>query len=264
MGRLYLNVFTLFLAIAVWATPQASFADRLRVERSLNDRPWGYNLVRGSEARAGDTFQKFELRAGDCSRDSYWSDCANDRERSEVRVRREWRPGVDQWIGFSVFVPKGFPTSSVWTTIAQIHQIGGPGFPAADGSISRPNHMQFSLTSGQLEVAVWYMTKSGPQSKTWHLANMSQISNRWTDIQLRFDTKNSNGDLEIWLNGRPALNLKDTVTVRPSSYYFKYGIYRGPVSKWGGAVPTQVLYFDEVKFGSTRSDVIVRGEAPVD
>jgi hypothetical protein len=54
-----------------------------------------------------------------------------------------------------------------------------------------------------------------------------------------------------------------------SSYrpvYFKYGIARGPLSRYlqlqkTTTVPTQIAYFDEVKRGSEREDVMLA--APV-
>jgi hypothetical protein len=45
---------------------------------------------------------------------------------------------------------------------------------------------------------------------------------------------------------------------------FKYGIYISGVSQWGRPIPTQNLYYDEVRIGDTRAEVVVDDQNPVD
>lgn len=257
-----MKLISAIIVISTILTVEAQ-AKPLKVKRSLNKTEYGYKFVSGG-ARAGQRFQKFELRPGDCGKEGKWSDCKSDRSRSEVRSVREWRYGEDFWIGFSVKIPKGFPTSRPWTTIAQIHQNGIKGLPDGNGGIHRPNHMQLLLSKGRMELAVWSFAGSRAEAKTFGLGPINLYSDRWTDVQFHLDTKNGKGNLEVFLDAKRVLDLPNSVTQKANNYYFKYGIYISGVSEWGGAIPTQELYFDEVKAGKSLSDVSVDEADPVD
>jgi hypothetical protein len=66
------------------------------------------------------------------------------------------------------------------------------------------------------------------------------------------------------MDDRLVKRLSDTVTVKPSSYYFKYGIYRAGLKRLAAPIPTQVVIYDEVRIGSTREAVNVRSLPAVD
>lgn len=246
---------TLFLCLS--ALPAA--ADRLPGERSLSDTEWGYHIVT-SPTRAGAEAQRFEVRPGDCAANGGWDDCARDRERSEFRPDQEWDPGTPQWMSFSVFMPQDFPVSErVKTTIAQIHQRGGP-IRAAGGLISRPPVMQMELLGSALRLTVHI-----PNARNIHvdLAEISALQGVWTDFQVQFDS-GPQPVLRVWVNGQLRADVQDWQSPPPDFFYFKYGIYRSFVSRHGGPMPTQVLIFDEVSIGQTAEDVALRTTEPVD
>jgi hypothetical protein len=255
-----LRIFAFFL---IFICSTASNAQRLPVERSLNDKEWGYQIMNVSP-RAGLEFQKFELRDGDCGRDDNWNDCEQDRIRTEVALTQHWSYKNDVWIGFSLFIPRNFPTAKPWTTIAQIHQCCNTGLPDGLGGMKRPPHMQIMFTKGKIEIVVWSLAGSKAEPKTYPVGQISSFANRWIDVQIHFDTKNSNGNLEVFFDKKQIVNLRDTVTQVPNYYYFKYGIYISGVSEWGGRVPTQRLYFDEVRFGYKREEVDPNNKPPMD
>ena len=66
------------------------------------------------------------------------------------------------------------------------------------------------------------------------------------------------------MNGGKKAELADWIVFRPKEYYVKYGIYRSFVSRHGGPMPVQILYFDEVKMGRSRADAEVDPANPID
>jgi len=241
--RAVLAALACLIALPAWA-------DRLPGRRSLSETPWGYAVV-GSPTRAGAQAQRFEVRPGDCAAQGSWDDCARDRERSEFRPDLEWDPGTQMWIGFSVFLPADFAVSErVNTTIAQIHQRGGP-IRVAGGLQSRPPILQMEARGETLSLTVHV-----PQDDNLHigLARLAALRGRWTDVVIRFDTRESEPVLQVWLDGTLRADVAGWQTPPPVFYYFKYGLYRSFVSRHGGPMPTQIAFFDEVRMREDPGD----------
>lgn len=254
-------------AFFVIACQDPAIAGRLDGARSLNYKPYGYAITK-EIVRAGRYAQRFEVRAGDCAAEGGWSDCSNDRERSEIRLKQRWRYGANRWIGFSVYLPADFTTSQkVRTTVGQIHQRGGPS-GTASGLPSFPPLMQLEMRGDSYYMGVHILTgKSGSvrdSVREFPLAAISRMRGRWTDVQIHFDTSGKRQLLEVFVDGQKKGELKDWINFRPKDYYFKYGIYRSFVSRHGKAMPTQILYVDEVRMGASRRAVAADGNSPVD
>lgn len=83
------------------------------------------------------------------------------------------------------------------------------------------------------------------------MASISGMRDRWTDILIHFNSS-AGGNMEIYLNGSRRVSTANFIRFRPQSYYVKYGIYRSFVSRHGGPMPTQVVYYDEVRLANTR------------
>ena len=239
---------------------------RIDTFRSLSSTPHGYQIVEGV-ARAGVQSQRFEVRAGDCGQDPEWSDCDNDRERSEVTIERWMAPGSDFWVAYSIYLPPDFTTSPrVSTTIGQIHQRGGPS-GTAGGLPSFPPLLQISARGNIVEACLSILT--GPADnisedcRDFTLASVSEMRGRWTDVLIHFDSSGG-GELEIYINGQQKAASRDFIRFRPQDYYVKYGLYRSFVSRHGGPMPTQVAYYDEVRLGPDRGSVEISETSPVD
>ncbi|WP_282153982.1 heparin lyase I family protein [Ruegeria atlantica] len=220
------------------------------------------------QVRAGKWSQRFEVRAGDCGSDHGWSDCQTDRERSEITLNKRWTYGTDQWIGFSVFLPNDFKSSNkVRTTVGQIHQKGGPSGQAG-GFKSNPPVVQLEMKGNQYFARVHILSGGAKNvkgsDKRFELASIAAMRGRWTDVVLHFDTKGGNEVLEVYINGQRKAYISDWLRFHPKNYSFKYGIYRSFVSRHNGPMPTQVLFFDEVKMGNKPSKVQVNTKRPVD
>jgi len=247
------------IAAALTVFAGTALADRVPGDRSLSDTDWGYAIV-ATPTRAGDEAQRFEVRPGDCASNGGWDDCARDRERSEFRPDLEWLPGEPMWISFSVFLPLNFAVSDhVKTTIAQIHQRGGP-VRVAEGLTSRPPVMQMELRGDEMRLTVHV---PGQDNIHRPLATLTELRGGWVDVVLAFNS-GPTPRMQVWMNGSLRADVLGWHTTPPEFYYFKYGIYRSFVSRHGGPMPQQVLFFDELRMGPDADSVRLDPWAPVD
>ena len=252
--------------------------------RSLNDKPYGWTQVSKPEpVRAGDLAQRFEVRGGDCGSENGWSDCANDRERSELYSRRKFRMGEEVWIAWSVFFPKDYWDSNNFNTVVgQIHQEGGLR-GTAGGFPSSPPLAQLITRGGTLTMLYHELKGSGnyveDMDQQSDIAQLSDIKGRWTDLMIHVKFTKEDGFMELYLNGKRKYRIErdtvikyrqwhfykatDFIVLEPQDFYFKYGIYRCFISNYtdisGKSVPTQILYYDEVRVGNDRASVDIRG-----
>ncbi|WP_432450499.1 heparin lyase I family protein [Aliiroseovarius marinus] len=255
-------------ALAIgFAFPDSAAAGRLSTERSLSKTKHGYQIVKG-HARAGKRSQRFEVRPGDCGRDPGWSDCDNNRERSEVKLKKNIRVGSEWWIGFSIYLPKDFQSSPrVKTSLGQIHQRGGPT-GSAGGLPSFPPLLQMDAIGNQWQACVHVLSGSASNVRDvcahYNLASLNQMRGRWTDVEIHIRATPGNPLLEVYVNGARKLQSNQFLRFVPKEFYVKYGIYRSFVSRHGGPMPTQVAFFDEVRMGKTRDSIAIDGRKPVD
>jgi hypothetical protein len=237
--------------------------------RSLSTTSWGYSIV-SDIVRAGKESQRFEVRPGDCGEDpGKWSDCDNNRERSEISLDRKFLPGDNQWIGFSLYIPEHYQTSNyVATTLGQIHQSGGNRpTGTAGGFKSYPPVLQLEAKGGYYDACIHLLSGSGSDVKDicdyFRLSRISDMRGRWTDIEIHLDTTDKKSLVEIYVNKERKALREDFIEFWPESFYVKYGIYRSFVSRHGGPMPTQIVWFDEIKMGNTREEIAINEAKPV-
>ena len=86
----------------------------------------------------------------------------------------------------------------------------------------------------------------------FELASLSDMKGVWTDISFCLDFKNKR--MDAWVDGEKKVEiLSSAINFMPDSIYFKYGIYRSFVSRYTnsrGSMPTQIVYYDEVRRGT--------------
>ena len=245
------------------------------LERSLNDTPWGY--TRSTEfVRAGKKSQKFEVRPGDCGVGSTWSDCANDRERSEARGEKGWAPGANKWLAASIYIPEDFPSfPGLVTTIFQIHQKDGP-VGIIHGLPSGPNIMEIKIDGGvnggninaNIHKTYGEFNNVKETDLTIRLLSLKEARGKWVDYMINFDTSNGNQNLSYYVNGKFIGETGKFTKFVPSKYVFKYGIYnyfmktkRGPDFQ----LPIRIIYHDEIRIGNSREAVEITDDGkPVD
>lgn len=249
---------------------------------NLPQNGWSFVLT-DTTARSGKLSQRFELRNGDCTvqpqprHDPNWG-CYNDRERAEV-MGHSWRPGKDKWIGFSVKLTDEWKETLSWTnhctSIFQIKQTedvyqGNLGMEYV-GSHAVVHGVICGSTFGLRIMRTGYNdNKFDGWMKTedvW-LGNINSIKDKWNDVALRWNTKNyrkNESSLEIYLNGNKVGKWKNiTSKFFPREYTFKYGPYRGGMKKQGVKSVTQVIYFDEIRYGRSFESVDPKGKKAID
>ena len=212
-----------------------------------------------TKSRRGNQYQRFELRDGDCGSYSDWDDCANDRERVEFTAEPFLPPRGKQCIAFSIMLDENFTLGSFnQTTLAQIQQRGGPtGF--MEGYESRPGVLMFHAQEGYYDFDWLYLHGSRTDIKQtdlkFRLLSLDEMKNKWTDISFCLDFAKNN--MSLWVNGKRKFNINQPPTGLhlPESIFFKYGIYRSFGSKQLSSVPTQIVYYDEIRRGSSIEEV---------
>ncbi len=217
--------------------------------RSLNLTPHGYQVVEAPHPiRDGETAERFEVRPGDCGEDAGWSDCATDRERSEL-----YESGIisyagrEYWYGWSLYVPEDFP--NVYRTKVTLGQF-------KQKEVGAPLVMFENHTGGY-----WLdMNQTiGEVSGYKKLIDKDDFRGKWHDIVVHAKwCTGTDGFVKVWVNGELKAEVNGRNTYYNKPIYFKYGVYRSYVSRYGARVPTQIAYFDEVRKGLAREDVDLR------
>ena len=214
-----------------------------------------------SNSRSGNYYQKFELRDGDCFGDENWSDCDNDRQRIELSSEPNQPITGKQCYGYSIKLSNDFTDiKKVSTTLGQIHQKGGPSGKANSLS-SFPPLIQIDARKGNLYLN-WHKLSGSrdnvkDESKYYKLKTLKNMKGVWTDISLCLDFEENR--IDAWVDGVNVVKiLKSPIFFEPESIYFKHGIYQSFISNYTsfkGKTPTQIVYYDEVRYGNSVKDV---------
>lgn len=243
-------------------------------------------------ARVGETSQRFEIRHGDCGN---W-DCNNDRRRIEVNeydADREARVGDTRWYGWSIYLPNDFrDLNRTTTTVGQAKLLSWRGplwdFNAASGVLYfeyRPQgrHEAIQCRAANLsnmrgrwtDVVVFsdfgYQNTGQPMVQVWINGRLVCSDSRplVTETMVREAGKNRitfrygiyNSYVSRWLN---ANRTQSVATSGFSDYHTDSGGTVNSVAArpfdidWGVELPTQVVFYDEVRIGRSREQVDVR------
>ncbi len=233
---------------------------KLTVSRSLSNTSYGYQVVQNPEpVRAGKSSQRFELRAGDCGIQPEWNDCTTDRSRTEVVVDQNMTSGSEYWFAFSLFLPNDFQASStVKSTVGQIKPRSGPVGSYA-GFASAPSLFQLYMQGNEYNFCWQELTDPASGTTVCRDIKMSKIDEmkeKWTDVVLHFSTSKTQGFAHVYVNGelKGSIN-RPIVNYEAKNFFVKYGIYNTLISRNNAPMPTQVVYFDEVKIETKEQQV---------
>ena len=208
-------------------------------EKSLrkNFKNYGYQVVksqRGHPVRDGKLSMRFEIRAGDCSWSSGWSDCKNDRERHELKSKTDWGKG-EHWYHWSIYIPRDYEIIfPVKIALGQFHQ--------------HDDHPVFMFQNARGGYHVDNQTIGYTLHQNQILTD-EDMRGRWTDILVHAHwTHKSDGFFRVYVNGSvdPSYVWSGKTKNKGKRVYFKLGIYRSFVSRRPGDEPTQVVYYDSV------------------
>ena len=206
------------------------------------------NKSDGHPVRAGEKSIRFELRAGDCGKDKDggWNDCKKNRERHELSGRYRVSKG-ERWYAWSIYIPEDFVNSDpVSVMLGQFHQ--------------ERKHViwMFKHKRG----GYWlenYVPEYTVENK--QILSKEEFFGKWNDILVNVNwTHKDDGFFKVWANDKLVYDFKGKTKSKGVKTYFKFGIYRSKVSfykqRYKKDIPTQVVYFDEVRAGKKKEDVI--------
>ena len=215
--------------------------------RSLNDTDHGYLIIKDVTGSAPTKLiEVFEVRPGDCNEDENWSDCDNDRERSELSEGGKTMHGDEYWYGWSIYFPKEYsniyPTK---TALGQFHQKG--------------SHPVWMFQNGEGGYHLDEQTL-GFTNEYHQLLDEDDLYGKWHKVEVHVRwSRNNNGFFKVWLNDEQQVDYSG-VTTPDESVYFKYGIYRSFLERYKDSetdiVPEQKVYYSNVKRGKTRSGLL--------
>jgi hypothetical protein len=215
-------------------------------ERSLNTKSHGYNIVKDPTGSAPtEEVERFEVRAGDCSRDSVWSDCENARERSEIAGPKMTFMGKEEKYSWYMYVPEDWkdivPASNMYGQIFQVNKLN----PNTYGTPL----IGIMLTNRGIHVENFLKYKQS------NIYDIDKVKGKWTKIEIHakwlmeVDGVMPDGFYKVYINDELLYDYSGNTV---SSYgidqiYIKYGIYRFNLNRLGSKPPTQIVYYSNVK-----------------
>ena len=218
------------------------------MKRSLSHTSYGHEVIQDPTNKAPtDQVERFELRHGDCSSNQTWSDCNNDRERTELSQQGNNRYGSSSWYGWYFYVPKSYKNIyPVKVALGQFHQR------------SESPVFMFQNSSGGLvidrQANGWSMEKK-------RVIKRDELRGKWHRIEVHAKwTRNETGFFRVFVNGQEKYNYQGKTAKKGT--YFKYGIYRSFVSRYLGEnkIPTQVIYYSGVRKGTNRQSLEITNQ----
>ena len=218
--------------------------------RSLNNTSHGYKVIADPTGSAPTpNVEKFEVRHGDCGVIDSWSDCATDRERSEIHTGSDNYEGSEYWYGWSLYLPSDFPDLyPVNQTLGQFHQEGNP---------LGCSSFLFEKSWHGLIIDRQFLCRARDEVEI--LSNKELFGN-WNKFEVHAKWSNKDdGYFDIYVNGELKYNWKGR-TMNGTVVYMKYGIYRSFLSRYcrvhdcsdNKIVPTQIALYANVKRAKTR------------
>lgn len=210
-----------------WALAAPAMADTLgkpiqkltRIENEVGaNRRYGFSRVRG-HTRLGKRSQRFEIRHGDCGGDKCWDDCTNDRQCVE---RKEDPKDCIQHVG-----------SQVWYSPS----------PSGPSVVLYLNGQKVCTYSKPLVTPAMAKMPEGDLYVKYGIYN-SYVS-RWLNRNKTQPVAASALEDRFRLS-----NGTQGASDSPAASPFKYD--------WGVKLPTQIAFYDEMRYGRSREQVDVR------
>jgi hypothetical protein len=161
------------------------------------------------------------------------------------------------WYGWSMWIPRGI-SSDRWTILSQWHYHTPnhivDSLRTVQGSGNSPTRLSLS-PQRMLKFALFHQIGSTQKAdRVYELGNNLIQYDNWNDFVMQVKwTSQTDGFVNLWVNGKQVLNLTGTSTYFDNPYgpRFKVGAYKGANYKYPGA-PFDV-YVDEYRHGDRNS-----------
>lgn len=203
--------------------------------------------------RKGTYALKLTVQPGD---EVYAGDRAHDKERAElVRQTSEAKEGRELWYSWSILLPTDYaytPRGISWQLMGQWHDSPDPGEPAT--GFSPPIRMDYQPDLGTLRLIYGRIQVFADQQQT---VDVPITLGAWTDLMFHIKfSQGADGFAEVYKSGvqvGPRITGPNMFNAQPN--YLRIGLYRGPDNGGAGQSQTNVLFYDEIKIGTTREAV---------
>lgn len=239
----------IYTALLLLILPFLSANSQIHTKRSLSQTPYGYKITEAPDKERSQA-ERFELRSGDCGKNETWNDCKTDRSRTEIKVDKIFNVGERIQVSLSFLFPKGFKSSSkIKTTFFQIHQIGGPEGKIS-GHISFPPLLQLFVKGDEVQGCL-HLLKGEKENvldecDLFKFGKLNKIEGKWNSLKVDFNSK-APESIRIGFNDEIIFRREKFIKFWPETFYIKYGLYNSFLSRHGKPMPTQVLYFKNLK-----------------
>jgi hypothetical protein len=216
------------IAFSLLATGSAAFAqdagllwdgtfdDAMTSWSGVQAKEGGITVVAAPDGRAG-VAARFVVRPGD-------DPIGATGERAEVFKRTGEHAGISSIWGWSVFFPRGYPSSpnTMWNVFTDWHHNGSHGVQPFSFEITNERGREW------LRLRVWGGNIDNPVQRAWQLAPL--VRGRWYDFALRVTwAPDANGRVQVWLDHREVVPYTRTPTLYAGQgVYMKQGFYRAP------------------------------------
>lgn len=211
----------------------------------------------------GDKSFRFEVNHGECGQEPKWSDCDNERERSELYYEwgsknnhdnEKWKK--EKWYRFYVFVPKEHNIlAPSQTSIIQWKRRD----PAKVLIMFRYHHggLYFDFNGDTFSPAPFYLLK-----------NDKDMRDQWTEIlfSTNWHPSADKGFMKVWIDGKMKIDYKGVANhpLKGKNLNLRYGIYSSALDRYRAAFneikhKKRVLYFDGVR-GNTTCKKLLKDE----
>ena len=183
---------------------------------------------------------RIEVRNGDA-----WGwDVKNDRERVELII---CCASKTTWNAWSIYYPNDFNVIfPVKAAMGQFHNDGDnpPQFMFQNQGSPR----------GKEGGGYWIETDEsiGGDNIPIKLLDKNEVLGTWNDILVNAKwTHNEDGFFKVWINGKLLYYYKGMTQIKGDRIEHHLGIYRSYLSRRPGPEPTQIVYYDEMRYAKS-------------
>jgi len=212
---------------------------------------WGCLIVNKSDNQPvldGTQSARFELRPGDCGASQTFSDCTNNRSRTEIQ-EANYSVTQGQIITFNnnIFIPTQSNLYTSQTLSLTLTQILYQYNLASGELINYGDIAQLAMNKSGALIIETYSDFDGSFTRLNTYTVSSSPMNQWINIRYEIkSTASGDGYFKAYVNG--ALLVNETRSTLPSalaSNTIRFGIY-DHFQAGGKASETQVVYFDGI------------------
>lgn len=189
----------------------------------------------------GKTSIRFESNHGECGEEPNWSDCDNDRERTELYYGEEsWK--TEKWYRFYLYLPKDY------------NSIAPSKMSLIQWRSMEPSKMLLTFQHMHAGLIFERNSNSFAESDIVLKSNEDLLGN-WTEIifNTNWHPDPEKGFMKVWIDGKLKVDINATAHYeKGGKLNLRYGLYSGYMSYYKNTfntnkMPQRIVFYDGVK-----------------